>query len=60
MDSLELAKRIVNCLFDGYEDEKWREETETGLGDELYEIGSGSVKAALIKLCERIEELETQ
>lgn len=59
MNSSELAKRICDCLSDGYDDEEYREETETELYNELSQLSSSSsVKAALIKLCERIEELE--
>ena len=28
MNSAELAKRIVDCISDGYDDEEYREETE--------------------------------
>lgn len=59
MNSAELAKRICDCLSDGYDDEESREETETALYKELLLIDTDSfIKAALIKLCERVEELE--
>lgn len=59
MNSNELVKRICDCLSDGYDDEEYREETETELYNELSQLSNNSfVKAALIKLCERIEELE--
>lgn len=59
MNSYELAKRICNCLSDGYDDEENREETETILYNELSQISDDSfIKAALFRLCERIEELE--
>lgn len=29
MNSAELAKRIINCLYDGYDDEECREKAET-------------------------------
>lgn len=59
MNSAELAKRIFDCLSDGYDDEEHREETETKLYNELSQISNGSsIKAAFVKLCERIEELE--
>ena len=59
MNSAELAKRIFDCLSDGYDDEEYREETETKLYNELSQISNGSsIKAAFVKLCERIEELE--
>ena len=34
MNSFELAKRIFDCLSDGYDDEECREETETALYNE--------------------------
>lgn len=59
MNSSELAKKICDCLSDGYNDEEYREETETELYNELSQLSSNSfVKATLIKLCARIEELE--
>lgn len=60
MNSSELAKRICDCLSDGYDDEEFREETETALYNELSQISNDSfVKAALLRLCERVEELES-
>lgn len=57
--SLTLANRIFNCLSDGYDDEEYKEITVTSLYNELSQIPSDSfVKAALVKMCERIEELE--
>lgn len=59
MNSAELANRIFNCLSDGYDDEEYREETESALYNELSQISNDSfIKAALLRLCERIEELE--
>lgn len=59
MNSYKLAKRICDCLSDGHDDEESREETETALYDELSQIGNDSfIKAALLRLCERVEELE--
>lgn len=56
--SLTLTNRIFNCLSDGYDDE-YNEITVTALYNELSQIPSdGSIKAAFISLCERIEELE--
>mgnify|MGYP004580216175 FL=1 len=58
MNSVELAKRIVDCLSDGYDDEENREEVETSLYNELSQLkGDSIVKAAILKLCETIEEL---
>lgn len=58
MNSYELARRICDCLSDGYDDEEYREETEIALYNELSQIENGNVKVALLRLCERIEELE--
>ena len=59
MNSLELATRICDCLSDGYDDEESREETETVLYNELSQISNDSfIKASLLRLCERVEELE--
>ena len=58
MNSAELAKRIVDCLSDGYDDEESREEVETTLYNELSQFkGDSIVKAAMLRLCEAIEEL---
>ena len=58
-DANYLTNRICDCLSDGYDDEEYREKTETELCNELSQLSSNSfVKAALIKLCARIEELE--
>lgn len=58
MNSSELARRVVECLSDGYDDEENREEAETELYNELSQLNENSVvKAALLKLCEIIEEL---
>lgn len=59
MNSADLSKRIFDCLSDGYDDEENREETETALYNELSQIPDDSfIKAALLRLCERVEELE--
>lgn len=55
MNSVDLAKRICDCLSDGYDDEEFREETETALYNELSQISNESfIKAALLRLCERV------
>lgn len=60
MNSSELAKRICDCLSDGYDDEESREETETALYNELSQISNDSfAKVAMLRLCERVEELES-
>ena len=59
MNSYELSKRICDWLSDGYDDEESREETETALYNELSQISNDSfAKLALLRLCERVEELE--
>lgn len=59
MNSFELARRIYNCLSDGYDDEENIEEEETALFNELSQISNDSfIKAAFVRLCERVDELE--
>ena len=61
MNSAELARRICDCLSDGDDDEEFREETETALYNELSQISNDSfIKVALLRLCERVEELESE
>lgn len=60
MSSAKLAKRIFDCLSDGYDDEEYREEMEMKLYNELSQISDGNIKVAFVRLCERIEELEAQ
>ena len=58
MNSLELARKIIDCLSDGYDDEESKEESEIALYNELSQLnGNSVVKAALLRLCETIEEL---
>lgn len=57
INSAELAKRIIDCISDGYDDEENREETENHLYNELLQLNNDSlIKATLIRLCETIEE----
>ena len=59
INSAELAKRIVDCISDGYDDEEHKEDTEINLYNELSQLDSDCyIRAALIKLCETIEVLE--
>lgn len=59
MNSYELAERICNCLSDGYDDEENIEEDGIALYRELSQIENNSfIKAAFLRLCERVEELE--
>ena len=61
MNSIELAKIIIDSLSDGYDDEENREEAETALYNELSQLpGSSFIRVALQRLCERVEELETE
>lgn len=61
MNSAELAKRIFDCLSDGYDDEEYRKQTEMELYDELSQVSDDSnIKIAFVRLCERIEELEVK
>lgn len=59
IDNGKLAKRIVDCISDGYDDEEEREEAEMKLYNELSQIDNNSIiKNAFVALCERIEDLE--
>lgn len=61
MNSSELSKKICDCLSDGYDDEELRSDAETALYNELSQIkGDSFIRAAFLKLCERIEELESR
>lgn len=58
MNSSKLAKKIVDCLSDGYDDEENREEVERALCNDLSQLKEDSiVKAAILRMCEKIEEL---
>lgn len=58
MNSSELARKIIDCLSDGYDDEENRKEAEIQLYNELSQLnGNSVVKTALLRLCETIEEL---
>nr|DAR44130.1 MAG TPA: hypothetical protein [Caudoviricetes sp.] len=58
MDNGKLAKRIFDCLSDGYDDEENREEVEKLLYDSLSQIDD-PIKIVLVTLCETIEELQS-
>lgn len=59
INSAELAKRIIDCISDGYDDEENRGETENLLYNELSQLNNDSlIEATLIRLCETIEELD--
>lgn len=58
MNSSKLAKKIVDCLSDGYDDEENKEEVERALCNDLSQLKEDSiVKAAILRMCETIEEL---
>ena len=58
MNNSKLAKKIVDCLSDGYDDEENREEAERALCNDLSQLKEDSiVKAAILRMCETIEEL---
>ena len=60
MDNGKLAKRIFDCLSDGYDDEENREEVEKLLYDSLSQISNDNpIKIVLVRLCETIEELQS-
>ena len=56
MNNSKLAKKIVDCLSDGYDDEENREEAERALCNDLSQLKEDSiVKAAILRMCETIE-----
>lgn len=58
MNNSKLAKKIVDCLSDGYDDEENREEAEKALCNDLSQLKEDSiVKTAILRMCETIEEL---
>lgn len=59
MNNAELAKRIIDCILDGYDDEEYRNETETELYEALSQLNNGNIiKSVCMSLCEKVEELE--
>ena len=50
-----LAKRIIDCLSDGYDDEEYRDETMQSLVAELDQGNFENIKAALKVLCSLVE-----
>ena len=61
MNNSKLAKKIVDCLSDGYDDEENREEAERALCNDLSQLKEDSiVKTAILRMCETIEELTAQ
>lgn len=58
MNNSKLAKKIVDCLSDGYDDEENRKEAERALCNDLSQLKEDSiVKTAILRMCETIEEL---
>ncbi len=58
MISSKLAKKIVDCLSDGYDDEENKEEVERALCNDLSQLKEDSiVKVAILRMCETIDEL---
>lgn len=54
-----LSQKVFNALSYLYDDEEGREHAETDLYNELSQLdGNSVIRAALYRLCERIEELE--
>ena len=59
MNDAELAKRIIDCISDGYDDEEYKNETETELYEALSQLNNGNIiKSAFMSLCEKVEDLE--
>lgn len=57
---MELVKKVVDCLSDGYDDEENRDEIENLLYDSLSQISNDNpIKIVLARLCETIEELQS-
>ena len=57
MNSSKLAKKIVDCLSDGYDEEN-KEEVERALCNDLSQLKEDSiVKVAILRMCETIDEL---
>ena len=58
MNSSKLAKKIGDCLSDGYDDEENKEEVERALCNDLSQLKEDSiVKVAILRMCETIDEL---
>lgn len=59
LSSSELSKKVFDALSDGYDDEENREEEERSLYGEISLLpGDSFIRAALERLCERMEDLE--
>ena len=52
MNNSKLAKKIVDCLSDGYDDEENRKEAERALCNDLSQLKEDSiVKTAILRMC---------
>lgn len=60
MKNIDIAQLIFDTLSDGYDNEEERPETVAELAAELDKLEEGAtLKAALIALCERVEDLQS-
>lgn len=60
MKNRDIAEMIFNTLSDGYDNKEERPETVAELAAELDKLEEGAtLKAALIALCERVEDLQS-
>jgi hypothetical protein len=60
MKNRDIAEMIFTALSDGYDNEEERPETVAELAAELDKLEEGAtLKAALIALCERVEDLQS-
>ena len=60
MKNRDIAELIFDSLSGGYDNEEERPETVAELAAELEQLEEGvTLKAALIALCERVEELQS-
>lgn len=60
MENRDIAEMIFTALSDGYDNEEERPDTVADLAAELDNLEEGAtLKAALIALCERVEELQS-
>lgn len=60
MKNRDIVEMIFNALSDGYDNEEERPETVAELAAELDKLEEGTtLKAALIALCETVEDLQS-
>lgn len=59
MTNANIVNKILDTLSDGYDDEEETEVAADRLFQELLDVpDNGFLKAAILRLCERVEELE--